>query len=114
MNNPPPIAEGGLSQAWANWFMQVFTCLPWVKALSVKATLDFPSVAARSQQSLTATIKGARPGDAVQVTPASDPGTIVFTGVVTDKDVVTVYAKNFGIDPIDPDSQAFRIIVIQN
>lgn len=114
MNNPPPISEGGLSPAWANWFMQVFACLGWVKAFSVKATLDFPSIAAQSQQALTATVKGARSGDAVAVTPLADVAGVFFVGIVTAADTVTVYAKNYSAGAVNPTSQDFRIIVIQN
>jgi hypothetical protein len=114
MNNAPPISEGGLSSAWANWFNQVFACLGWVKAFNVSATLDFPSITALSQLSLTVTVKGARPGDGVSVTPASDVAGVLFVGVVTGADTVTVYAKNYSVGAVNPASQDFRIIVIQN
>jgi hypothetical protein len=114
MNNAPPISEGGLSIGWANWFNQVFACLPWKKGFTVSADLDFPSVAAQSQQALTAVVKGARPGDAAMVAPSADVTGVIFAAVVTAADTVTVYAKNFTTGAVNPASQSFRIIVIQN
>lgn len=114
MNNAPPISEGGFSGAFANWLNQVWLCLPWKKGFNVTATLDFPSISAQSQQALTATVTGARSGDSVTVTPTADVSGLIFTGVVTAKDAVTVYAKNFSSGAVNPTSQSFRIIVIQN
>jgi hypothetical protein len=124
VNNQPPLKEplpldeaGGaatFTPAWQNWFQQIFLCLGWTKAFNVTKTIDFASVAAYSQQSSSQTVTGARSGDAVLVTPIADVTGLIFTGVVTGRDAVTVYAKNFTAGAIDPASQVFRIVVIQN
>ena len=117
MNNNPPIRESvarGWTPSWANWFQQVFNCLPWTNAFNVTATLDFPSVPATGQATLTVPLPGARPGDAVTVSVSSDIAGLSFSGYVSANNVVTVVAKNFTPAPIDPGPVVFRIIVIQN
>jgi hypothetical protein len=120
MNKAPPINEslteptGIPSRNWLAWLLEVFACLPWKKASNTTATLNFPSIAAQSEQGLTVTIKGCRSGDAVIVTPASNVAGVFFRGVVTADNVVTVYAKNFTGASIDPPSILYRIIVLQN
>lgn len=119
MNNRPPINEslaeesGKARPGWGNWFNQVFSGLPWKKGFNVTATLDFGAVLAQSQATLTATVTGARAGDAVQVTTADVDG-VVFTGAVTADDTVSVYAKNLSAGPVNPGSQVFRLLVLQN
>lgn len=118
MNNRPPLNEGlfdgaaTLNNGWSNWFTQVFLGIPWKRGLFTESTLDFPSVAAQSQQSLTATVTGARVGDAVTVSGADVSG-LIFTAAVTANDTVTVYAKNFTVGSINPSSQSFKITVLQ-
>lgn len=118
MNNRPPLVEPlsapSLSAGWSNWFTQTFLCLPWKKAFNVTATLDFGAIAAQSQAGLTATVTGAVAGDCVEVTPLADVTGIVFAGVVTAANTVTVYAKNFSAGSVNPASQAYRIIVKQD
>ena len=117
MNNAPPIRESagnGWSPSWSNWLMQVFRCLPWKQSFNVTATLDFPSIITQQQAGETVTVKGARAGDAVIVTPTTDVTGLIFTGAVTAADTVTVYAKNFSGGAVDADPQTFRIIVIQD
>ena len=121
MNNLPPLNEALFAGAvpplmggWSNWFTQVFLCLNWKKSFNITATLDFGLIAAQSQAGLTVTVTGARSGDSVSVTPLADVSGIVFTGVVTAVDTVTVYAKNFSAAGVNPASQLYRILVIQN
>lgn len=121
MNNNPPLSEllapgitGVLSPGWAGWFSQVFRCLPWKQGFNQTATLNFGSTNAQTQTSLTVTVTGARTGDAVWVTPTTDVSGFVFTGVVTSDNTVTVYAKNITVGAVDPASQVFRIIILQN
>jgi hypothetical protein len=119
MNNRPPINEsladdsGKASPGWGNWFNQVFSGMPWKKGRNVTVSINFATIVAQSQAGLTATVTGARVGDAVQVTTLDVSG-LIFTAAVTANDTVTVYAKNFSAAPIDPGSQSFRIIVLQN
>lgn len=115
--NPAPIREPAgerWSQSWANWFQQVTNCLRWKQTFNVTAIIDFPSIITQQQASDTVTVTGARSGDAVIVTPTNDVTGLIFTGVVTAVDTVTVYAKNFSGIAVDATSQTFRIIVIQN
>lgn len=126
MNNAPPLNEqpitdkGIFSQGWASWFSLAYRLLTWKRSFVVTTTLDFSSIAAQSQLSLSVTpvpalgLTGVRSGDAVQVTPTTDVSGVIFTGVVTANDTVTVYAKNFTASAIDPVSQVYRIIVLQN
>jgi hypothetical protein len=119
VNNRPPLNEsmasgdGRPGVGWANWFSQVFLGIPWKRGFNVTETLNFGAIAAQSQAALAVTLAGVRPGDAVQVT-APDVSGIVFTGAVTANDTVTVYAKNFSAGLVDPGSQVFRLLVLQN
>lgn len=118
MNNRPPLNEGlfdgatTLSSGWSNWFTQVFLGLPWKRGLSATATLDFPAIAAQSQQTLTATLTGARVGDFAIISSADVSG-VIFTAAVTANDTVTVYAKNYTAGSINPASQSFKITILQ-
>lgn len=118
MNNRPPLNEGlfqgaaTLSSGWSNWFTQVFLGLPWKRGLSATATLDFPAISAQSQQTLTATVTGARVGDFAMVSSADVSG-VIFTAAVTANDTVTVYAKNYTAGSINPASQSFKITILQ-
>jgi hypothetical protein len=119
MNNQAPLTESAgdnWSASWAEWFTQVWSGLSgWKRTWNKAVTYDFANVPANSQiTGTTATITGVRSGDAVLVTPASDTAGIIFTGVVTANDTVTLYAKNFTMAGVDPPSKAFRIIVFQN
>lgn len=101
-------------RAWVLWFKEVFIALSgWTKAMTASAAHNFGSIAALSQASTTITVTGARSGDAVLVTPSADTAGIVFSGVVTANDVVTIYAKNYTAGAIDPASTTFRVIVFQ-
>jgi hypothetical protein len=91
----------------------VFAGLAWKSGSNVTATLDFASIASLAEGTQTVTVTGARVGDAVQVTAPNVTG-VIFSGAVTADDTVTVYAKNFSAGAVNPPSQAFRIIVLQN
>lgn len=118
MNNRPPLVESlatpVVSPGWSNWFTQLFLILPWTRGFNNTATLDFSAIPAQSQTTLTVSVTGVRVGDAVQVTPTTDVSGVVFTGLVTANNVVTVYAKNFSAVSIDPASQVFRMVVLQD
>lgn len=118
MNSRPPLTESlgtpVISPGWSNWLTQVFLSLVWKQGYNFTATLDFGATPAQSQTSLTFTITGVRPGDSVQITPTTDVSGIIFTGVVTADNVVTVYAKNFTTGSINPASQVFRLLALQN
>lgn len=101
-----------MSSGWSNWFTQVFLGIPWRVGLNGTATLDFPAIAAQSQQALTATLTGARVGDSAFVSSADVSG-VIFTAAVTGNDTVTIYAKNFTAGAINPAPQSFKITVLQ-
>lgn len=120
MNSRPPISEdvpkeGKWPSSWSIWLLQVFDCLPWKKAFNYTFTYDFGACAANATTASTAqTITGVRAGDAVQVTPATQTNGIIYTGMVTASDAVTIYANNITTGAINPASTVFRIIVLQN
>lgn len=101
--------------AWVLWFKQIFIAMTgWSKSMTASVTHDFGAIAAASQASTTLTVTGARSGDAVLVTPSEDTSGVVFSGVVTANDTVTIYAKNYTAGAINPASTTFRIIAFQN
>jgi len=118
--NPPlneriaPGATSVVSPGWSNFFTALPTAISWTKGFNQTATIDFPNTLANAQSNATVTVIGARAGDAVQVSPLADVSGIIFTGVVTANDTVTVYAKNFTVAAINPASQIYRIVVLQN
>lgn len=117
MNSKAPTREPAgdtWSGAWILWLEQVFRGLTgWSKSMTTSVTHDFGSIAGAAQASTTTTVTGARSGDAVLVTPSADTTGIIYSGVVTANDTVTIYAKNFTAGAIDPASTTFRVIVFQ-
>lgn len=114
INNPPLREEELTAPAWASWFTQVFTALlGWKKTYTATLTHDFGSINAQSQGTQTVTVMGARSGDAVVVRPTTAVNGIILDGTVTAADTVTVRAVNYSAAPIDPASQVYRVIVIQ-
>lgn len=111
-----PVINGRFAAGWLMYFKQIFQALMgWNQALTKTVTLNFPSVSAQSQQSLTVTVTGARSTGTplVLVQPAADVSGVIFTGAVTADNTVTVYAKNYTAGAIDPASQTYRITVLQ-
>lgn len=117
INNPPIREPAGdeWSGSWVAWFQNAFDCLRWKKAFNYTFVIDFPAVAANSQSAaVTKTIPGVVQGDAVIVTPLADTDGIIYKGVVTAANTVSVFACNITVAPIDPASTTFRIVVLQN
>lgn len=120
LNEPPVMGGGVFSLGWSNWFSLAYRLLTWKRSFVVQATVDFASIAAQSQLSAVVTpapasgLVGVRLGDAVQVTPTTDVNGVIFTGVVTANNTLTLYAKNFTAGAINPASQVFQIVVLQN
>lgn len=84
--------------------------------LTKTATLDFASVAANAVGAgLPVTVAGAASGDHVEVTPpaAAAAQGVIYVGVVTAADTVTIYPKNITTGAIDPASGTFRVVVEQ-
>ena len=101
---------------WGNWFNAVQRALAgWSKSITGTKTHDFGSINGGAEGSTTVTVLGARTTDTpdVHVTPSANVAGIIFTGVVTADDTVTLYAKNFTSGAIDPASLTFRVTVLQ-
>ncbi len=125
MNNQPPLGEGWpvnnaglamLSTSWSNWIHQIWLGLSgWKKTFNATKTYDFGAVSANATLTGgTVTIVGVRTGDGVQVTPLAKTSGIIYDGVVTANDTVTLYANNITTGSINPASTIFRVIVFQN
>jgi hypothetical protein len=114
----PPLQEvvgTGWTQGWTAFFTQLFSAVGWVQSWSFKFDLNFPSVSANTQSAgQSVAVPGARVGDAVTITPFSDTTGILYKGVVSSDDTVTIYAINFTAGAIDPVAMLFRVVVIQN
>ena len=116
MNNNPPIREQvdtGWTPSWANWFQQVFDCLRWTRSFAATTTLDFSSVPAQSQSSLSFSVQGARVGDAALLTASVDVPGLVFSATISANNIISVTAKNFTAAAVDAPAVSFRLIVLQ-
>lgn len=103
------------SPAWREFFLSIYNALfGWARSYTAAAALDFGLIGAGGEAALTVTVKGARVGDAVIVTPnAKTAGIIDNYGLVTANDTVSVYAHNITGAGINPASKSYRCIVIQ-
>ena len=82
------------------------------KLLTASAALDFPSIAAVSQQNLTIAVNGAAVGDEVALgLPAAPAAGIVFNAFVSATNTVTVRATNVTAAPVDPVSATYSVLV---
>ena len=83
------------------------------KVLSGSASLDFGSISAASQSSLTITVTGAAVGDEVILAlPATPTAGIVFNAFVSAANTVTIRASNITGSPVDPAAATYGVIVI--
>ena len=117
MNNAPIREPAGeqWSKSWAAWFQSVASAIGWRKAFNFTFVENFGNVLANSQSAaVTKTIPDAQIGDAVIVTPLDETPGLIYKGVVTAVDTVSLYACNFTAAPINPNSTTFRIVVLQN
>ena len=116
MNNPP-IREAAGEQwpkAWAAWFQSVVSALAWSKSFNYEFVVNFPNVLANSQSAaIDHTIPGVVTGNSVMVTPLSDTAGIIYKGIVTANDTVSLFACNFTALAINPASTTFRIVVLK-
>lgn len=82
------------------------------KILTGSASLDFPSIAAASQSSLTITVTGAAVNDEVVMgLPAAPAAGIVFNAFVSAANTVTVRATNVTALAVDPAAATYSVIV---
>jgi hypothetical protein len=83
------------------------------KVLSASASLDFASISAASQASLTITVTGAAVGDEViMALPAAPAAGLVFNAFVSAADTVTIRASNISGSPVDAAAATYGVIVI--
>ena len=83
------------------------------KVLSASASLDFTSISAASQASLTITVTGAAVGDEViMALPAAPTAGLVFNAFVSAADTVTIRASNISGSPVDAAAATYGVIVI--
>jgi hypothetical protein len=103
--------KDGWTNGWTRWFKLIQLSLSgWRGSKTTSLTHDFGAIGAGLIGSTTATVSGARAGDGVQITGASTTG-IIYYGVVTANNTVTIYAQNVTSGSINPASTTFRIIV---
>ena len=125
---PSELGTGGMKYIVRGWectvsgtpgtWVQVRTLtgggLNFTKLYTGSATLDFPSVAANSSQSLTITVTGAVSGDAVIASPpASLDSNLGFVAFVSAADTVTVRVHNNSGGAIDPASATWKVVVFE-
>lgn len=103
------------TQTWKNWFNAVVRALVWNVTYTATKTHDFGNIVAHTESSTTVTVTGARALDTptVIITPSANTAGVVFKGVVTADDTVTLYALNTTASDINPASTTFRVLVLQ-
>ena len=83
------------------------------KVLSASASLDFASISAGAQASLTITVTGAAVGDEViMALPAAPAAGLVFNAFVSAANTVTIRASNISGSPVDAAAATYGVIVI--
>jgi phage head maturation protease len=106
--------DKGWTRGWERWLQLVKLGLSgWRKSVTATLAHDFASIAAGALASTTLTVKGVRQGDGVDIHPYSATAGIVYYGIVTANDTVTIYAQNVTAGAVDPASTTFRVIAFQ-
>ena len=83
------------------------------KIRTATASLDFPSIAAASQASLTITVAGAALGDTVVMgLPAAPAAGITFNAFVSAANTVTIRATNVTAAAVDPAAANYTVLVL--
>ena len=101
-------------KTFSNWFSEIWYALRgWKKSYYTTLTHDFGNINAQTQATQTVTVTGARSGDMVIVRPTTAVNGIILDGTVTADNEVTVRAVNYSSGAIDPASQVYRVLVIQ-
>lgn len=102
-------------ETWKNYFNAIARAIIWNKSLAGIGTFDFGNIGAHSELSTTVNVLGARTELApiVTVTPDINTAGVVYKGVVTADDTVTIYALNTTAAGIDPAVTIFRVLVLQ-
>lgn len=106
--------EASWPRSWATWFTEAWQAvLGWRVSYYATLTHDFGLIAAQSQATQTVTVTGAAVGDSVIVRPTTAVNGIIVDGTVTADNTVTVRAVNYSSAGVDPASQVYRVIVLQ-
>lgn len=121
------VGRAGANNSWdSGWTTSIETSLstyteitdpqPIIETQSYSTTsiIDISSVPANSQLAapFTLTVMGASVGDCVVVAAPNTTG-IIYKGIVTSTNLVTVYACNFTTSAVDPASVTFKVTVFK-
>lgn len=99
---------------WLEFFRSVFYALfGWRRSFTAKKTHDFGNIAAGGQATTTLGLIGVRSGDHVSVSSATQVNGLGVDGYVSASDTVTIRRFNYSTGAIDPASDTFRVIVLQ-
>ena len=101
-------------KTWGNFFSELWYAVRgWKKSYYATLTHDFGNIGAQSEATQTVTVTGARVNDLVIARPTTAVSGIFIDGTVTADNTVTVRAANFSAGAINPASQVYRVVVIQ-
>lgn len=101
-------------RVWATFFTEVWqSVFGWKKSYFGTKTHDFGNINAQTEATTTLIVTGARSGDVVVVRPTTAVNGIILDGTVTADDTVTIRAVNYSAVGIDPASQVYQVIVLQ-
>lgn len=102
------------STAFKEFFRSIFYALfGWKRSYTALKTFDFGNIAAGGEATTTVAVPGARQGDAVIVTSKTKVVGLGVDGFVLANDVATIRRFNYSLGAIDPASDDFRVVVLQ-
>lgn len=116
LNSALPTSTAGAvwPKPWGNWFTQVFLALfGWKRTFYGTVNNDFGLIAAQGQATTTATVTGARVGDIVIARAPVAVNGLAVDATVTADDTVTLRVFNYSAGGINPASQTYSILVVQ-
>lgn len=106
--------DGLVNAAWKEFFKSIFAGLfGWARSYTKTSTIDFANIVAGGELTSAVSVPGARQGDAVIVSPKTKVVGLGCDGNVSASDIVTVRRFNYSLGAIDPVSDDFRIVVLQ-
>ena len=110
----PRTKELVVPESWIEFFDSAFKALfGWKRSYTATVTNNFGNIVAGGEETTTVSVPGARVGDAVIVTSGALVAGLGVDGLVTANDVVTVRRFNFSTGAINPASDSFRVVVLQ-
>lgn len=103
-----------ITPSWSEFFKSIFNALfGWKRSYTGLLTFNFGNIAAGGEETTTVAVIGARAGDLVLVTSTSLVAGLGVDGMVMANDTVTVRRFNFSTGPVNPASDNFRVVVLQ-